>query len=134
MQTEGEKHQPCHGTVNFEKRKHPRFSVDLPVEYYKVGSLIKHDSKAMNLSGGGLLLYPSEPLPIGLYVRLKLFLPSGIRFRTIETMGKVAWTDIDFAARGDYRSGVGFFDTSPKVMRKLKKFLAGSEVAYRLLI
>jgi hypothetical protein len=62
METEGQKNQPRHGTVNFEKRKHPRFSVDLPVEYYKLGSLVKHDGKAMNASQGGFLLYFSEPL------------------------------------------------------------------------
>ncbi len=38
METEGQKNQPRHGTVNFEKRKHPRFSVDLPLEYYIISS------------------------------------------------------------------------------------------------
>ena len=120
METEG----PGHGTVNFEKRKHPRFSVDLPVEYYKLGSLVKHDGKAMNASQGGLLLYFSEPLQIGQYLRLKLFLPSGFRSSTIETLAEVAWTDIHLdEGWGDYRTGVRFFDTSPEGMSKLKKFL-----------
>jgi hypothetical protein len=124
METEGQKNQPRHGTVNFEKRKHPRFSVDFPVEYYKLGSPIKHDGKAMNASQGGLLLYFSEPLQIGQYLRLKLFLSSGSTLNAIETIAGVAWTDIHLGEGwGDYRTGVKFFDTSPEDMSKLKKFL-----------
>ena len=44
-------------TLNFEKKKHPRFSVDLPVEYYKLGSMVKHEGKAMNASLFGLDFY-----------------------------------------------------------------------------
>ena len=125
MQTEGEKHQPCHGTVNFEKRKHPRFSVDLPVEYYKIGSPVKHNGRAMNASQAGLLLYFSEPLQIGQYLSLKLFLSSGLRLSAIETIAGVVWTDIHLdEGWGDYnRTGVRFFDTLPENMSKLMKVL-----------
>ena len=123
METEGEKKQPPHGSVNFEKRKYPRFSVDLPVEYYKLGSLVKHDGKAMNASQGGLLLYFSEPLEIGQYLRLKLFLSSDSTLSAIETITEVAWTDIHLDEGGDYRTGVRFLDTSPEDMSKLKNFL-----------
>jgi hypothetical protein len=124
METEGQKNQPRYGTVNFEKRKHPRFSVDLPIEYYKLGSLVKHDGKTMNASQGGLLLYFSEPVQIGQYLRLKLFLSSGSTLSAIETIAEVAWTDIHLdEGWGDYRTGVRFFDPSPEDMSKLKKFL-----------
>jgi len=126
METEGQKNQPRHGIVNFEKRKHPRFSVDLPVEYYKLGSPLVHNGRAMNASQGGLLLYFSEPLQIGQYLKLKLFLSSGSTLSAIETIAEVAWTDIHLdEGWGDYRIGVRFFDTSPEDMSKLKKFLLG---------
>ncbi len=119
METEGPQNQ-------HEKRKHPRFSVDLPVEYYKLGSLVKHDGKAVNASQGGLLLYFSELLPIGLYLRLKLFLPSGHKRSAIETIAEVTWADTHCGeGGGDCRTGVRFFDTSPEDMSKLKKFLLG---------
>ena len=126
METEGQKKQPRYGTVNFEKRKHPRFSVDLPVEYYKLGSLVKHNGKAMNTSQGGLLVYFSEPLQIGQYLRLKLFLSSGSKLGAIEPIAEVVWTDILLdEGGGDYRTGVRFYDISPEDMRKLKKFMLG---------
>jgi c-di-GMP-binding flagellar brake protein YcgR len=124
METEEQKKQPRYGTVNFERRKHPRFSVDLPVEYYKLGSLLKHDGKAMNSSQGGLLVYFSEPLQIGQYLRLKIFLSSGSKLRAIEPIAEVTWKDIHLDERGgDYRTGVRFCDISPDDMNKLKKFL-----------
>ncbi len=126
METERQENRVRYGTVNFEKRKHPRFFVDLPVEYYKLGSLIKHDSKAMNASQGGLLLYSSEPLQIGEYLKLKLFFSSGSTLSAIETVAEVAWIDIHLGKGwGDYRTGVRFFDISPEDMSKLKKFLLG---------
>ncbi len=74
----------------------------------------------MNASQGGLLLYFSESLPIGLYLRLKLLLPSGSKLSGIETIAEVAWTE---EGGGDCRTGVRFFETSPKDMGKLKKYL-----------
>ncbi len=124
METEGPKNQPRSGAANFEKRKHPRFSVELPAEYYKLGSLVKHNGKAMNASQGGLLLYLSEPLQIGQYLKLKLFLPFVFRLRSIETIAEVAWADIHLDKGCEsYRTGVRFLDTSTKDMNKLKKFL-----------
>ena len=126
MEKEGEKNQSRYGTVNFEKRQHPRFSVDLPVEYYKIGSPIKHNGRAMNASEGGLLLYFSEPLQIGLYLRLKLFLSAHFTLSAIEMTTDVVWTDIHLGEGwGNYRTGVRFFDISPEDMSKLKKFLLG---------
>jgi len=113
-----------HGTVNFEKRKHPRFSVDLPVEYYKIGSPLKHNGRTMNASQSGLLLYFSEPVRIGQYLSLKLILSSGLGFTAIETIVEVVWTDIYLGEGwGDYRIGVKFIDISPEDMNKLKNFL-----------
>ena len=124
MKTETQETQFRYGTVNFEKRKHPRFSVDLPVEYSKIGSPVKYNGRATNASQGGLLLYFSEPLEIGQYLRLKLFLSSGSTLSAVETMVEVAWTDIHLGEGwGDYRTGVRFCDTSPEEMNKLKKFL-----------
>ncbi|HEY9247166.1 MAG TPA: hypothetical protein VIO11_10000, partial [Candidatus Methanoperedens sp.] len=65
----------------------------MPVEYYKLGSLVKHDGKAINASQGGLLLYSSELMQIGQYLRLKLFFSSGSTLSAIEMVAEVAWVD-----------------------------------------
>jgi len=79
--------QSVTGLSILKKRKHPRFSVDLPVEYYKIGSPVKHDGRAMKCQPRWLgLLYFSEPLHIGQYLSLKLFLFLVLRLSVIETI------------------------------------------------
>ena len=108
-----------------DKREHPRFSVDLPVEYYKMGSIVKYNGRAMNASQGGLLLHFSEPLQIGQYLRLKLILSSGFRSNAIETIAEVTWINIQLGeGEKHYRSGVRFINISPEDVTKLKNFSA----------
>jgi len=124
METESKETKPRYGTVNFERRKYPRFNVDLPIEYYRIDSSISHAGKALNISEGGLLLHFPEQMDIGQYMRLKLFLPLGSELNTIEVLAEVVWTDVHLdKGWGDYRCGVNFIDVSPEDMIKLKEFL-----------
>ena len=124
METESKETKPRYGTVNFERRKYPRFNVDLPIEYYRIDSSINHAGKALNISEGGLLLHFPEQMDIGQYMRLKLFLPLGSELNTIEVLAEVVWTDVHLdKAWGDYRCGVNFIDVSREDMIKLKEFL-----------
>jgi c-di-GMP-binding flagellar brake protein YcgR len=121
----GEKEtKPRTGVVSFEKRKYPRFSVDLPIEYSRIDSPIRHAGRGLNISEGGLLIYFPEKMDLSQYLRLKLFFPSGPKLSTIEVLAEVAWTDIHLGETwGDYRCGVKFIDISPEDMTKLKTFL-----------
>ena len=113
-----------YGTVNFERRKHPRFNIDLPVEYYQIDSTTHHNGQAINASAGGLLLYLPEQMEIGQYLTLKLFFTSGSELNTTEMLVKVVWVDIHLEKDwGNYRTGVRFIDISPEDMTKLKNFL-----------
>jgi hypothetical protein len=115
--------RPRYGTVNFEKRKHPRFSVDLPAEYNRA-DLSVQQGHATNASEGGLLLYLPEQIEIGKYLRLKLFFSMGSELRTVETMVEVVWTDMHLGNDwGDYRTGVRFVEISAEDMGQLRSFL-----------
>jgi len=112
-----------YGTVNFEKRKHPRFSVDLPAEYSQTDLFVKQ-GHATNASEGGLLLYLPEQIEIGKHLRLKLFFTTGSELQAIETLVEVVWMDIHLGEDwGDYRTGVRFVEISAEDMGKLKNFL-----------
>ena len=114
-----------YGTVSFEKRKHPRFSIDLPVEYSRTDLFVKH-GRAINASEGGLLLCLPEQVEIGQHLRLKLFFTSDAGLNAIETLVEVAWMDIYMGKDwGDYRVGVRFVEISTEDMGKLKNFLSG---------
>ena len=116
--------KPQYGTVNFERRKYPRFNVDLPIEYYRIDSSSGHTGKALNFSEGGLLLSFPEQMDLGQYIRLKLFLSLGSELNTIEVLAEVVWMDIHLDKDlEDYRCGVNFIDVSPEDMINLKKYL-----------
>jgi c-di-GMP-binding flagellar brake protein YcgR len=121
----GEKEtKPRYGTVNFERRRYPRFNVDLPIEYYRIDSLISHTGRGLDISEGGLLIYFPEQMDVSQYLRLKLLLPLGSELNTIETLAEVVWMDIHLGETwGDYRCGVRLIDVSPEDMTKLKTFL-----------
>ena len=113
------------GTVNFERRKHPRFSIDLPVEYWKISSSSTRPGRMIDVSEGGLLLHLSEPLEIGQNLGLNLFIDAGPDLDSIEVLVEVevVWRDLHWGKEGDCRIGVKFVDISAGDMEKLKCFL-----------
>jgi hypothetical protein len=123
VKTEEKKIKPRYGTVNFEKRKHPRFSVDLPVEYSRA-DLFVEQGRVINASEGGLLLYLPEQMGMGNHLRLKLFFTMGSELNAIETVVEVIWVDMPLEKdREDYRMGVRFVEISTEDVGKLKNFL-----------
>jgi c-di-GMP-binding flagellar brake protein YcgR len=124
VKTEDKGTKSRYGTVNFEKRKHPRFSVDLPVEYSQADLSTDH-GRAMNASEGGLLLYLPEQMKIGNHLKLKLFFTMGSDLNAVETLVEVVWVDVHLGKDwGDYRTGVRFAEISTEDMGKLKGFLS----------
>src|SRR4030042_1567852 len=116
--------KPRVGILNLERRKHPRFGVDLPIEYYQTDSSIIHTGRLMNASEGGLLVYLPEQIKIGQHLKMKLFFSFGSDLNIIEILTEVAWEDIHLEnGWGDYRFGVRFIDISPDDVKKLKNFL-----------
>jgi len=118
--------KPRYGIVNFERRKYPRFSIDLPIEYYRENVETRLSGRAVNASEGGLLIYLPERAEIGESLRIKLFFPSGQDLNLVEMLVQVAWIDIQLGEEGkDYRSGVRFIDISSGDLVQLKNFLKG---------
>ena len=111
------------GTANFEKRKHPRFSLDLPVEYWRLDRSKSHPARTANVSEGGILLYLPEEIEIGEQLRLRLFIDSGLDFMSIEAVVHVVWIGLHSAEKGDYRTGVKFVEISEQDFRNLQNFL-----------
>jgi len=116
--------KPRYGIVNFERRKYPRFSIDLPIEYYRENVETRLSGRALNASEGGLLIYLPERAEIGENLKIKLFFPSGQDLKLVEMLVQVMWIDIHLGEEGeDYRSGVRFMDISARDLVQLKNFL-----------
>lgn len=122
MEEKGEK--PRFGVVNLERRRHPRFTVNLPIEYYQIDPSIRQTGRLMNASEEGLLVYLPEQMEIGQHLKMKLFFSLGSDLNIIEILAEVIWEDIHLGKDwGDYRFGVSFIDISPDDLNKLKNFL-----------
>jgi c-di-GMP-binding flagellar brake protein YcgR len=102
------------GVANLERRRHPRFSIDLPIEYHLIPPSLSHTGRALNASEGGLSVYLSQQIEIGQHLKIKLFFASGSHLNSIEVLTEVVW---------DYRCGVKFMEISPEDLDRLKIFL-----------
>ena len=118
-----EETKPCYGTLNFEKRRYPRFGVDWPVEYVRRDLVVKQ-GRVTNASEGGLLVYFPEQMEIGQHLRLKLFFTSGPELDMMEIVNQVVWMDAPVGKDwGDYPTGVRFVDLSLEDLNRLKNVL-----------
>jgi c-di-GMP-binding flagellar brake protein YcgR len=110
--------------LDSEKRKYPRFDVDLPIKYSRSSLFFKY-ARAVNASEGGLLLHLPEELGVGQQLLLKLFFPVSHDLNAIETMVQVVWMDVQLRKdwAWDYQTGVRFINISPEDVAALKNFL-----------
>ncbi len=111
------------GTVNFERRKHPRFSVNLPVEYRKIDNSKPRPAHTGDLSEGGLLLYVSEPIELGQELSVKIFFTSARVLNAVNALVQVVWKEIRIDNDGSFRIGVKFLDISSEGSALLREFL-----------
>lgn len=123
MSEEGKESKSQYGIVNFERRRSPRFSVDLPIEYSQVDSSRKNNGRTGNASDGGLMLFLSEPVEAGMDLRIKLFFPAEAKLDSIEVLAQVVWTEMAFGKEKDHRCGVRFLEIASEDLSKLKNFL-----------
>ncbi len=110
------------GVARFEERKHPRFLLNLPVEYYRLKEDSQQAGYTINASEGGLMVTLSEKLEVGELLKIKLFFSFGPEMNAIESLSRVVWTN-----RGEkdeeYRTGVQFLEISPEDQNRLSSFL-----------
>jgi len=117
-----EERRPPSGVKKVDMRRHPRFLLNLPIEYSQGESDVIHAGYTFNASEGGLMANLPEQLDIGQHLRLRLFLSLGPDIRAVETLSHLVWRD-NLEKDGGYRSGVRFVDISPENKNKLENFL-----------
>jgi c-di-GMP-binding flagellar brake protein YcgR len=112
------------GIVNFERRKHPRISVDLPIEYSRIEyATDPRNGRAANASHGGLLVYLPELVEVGQTLRLLIYF-SIPTIQKVEMTAEVAWVDIPMGEKpAEYRAGLKFLEILPEDQERLTNFL-----------
>jgi c-di-GMP-binding flagellar brake protein YcgR len=112
------------GVLAIEKRRHPRFSVELPLDYVRVDGKETYGGMVANASEGGLLVYLPERIEIGALLKIEIFYVRGLELDTIKVMARVVWSDL--AAReswGEHRYGLQFQNIDDKDFNQLMNLL-----------
>lgn len=105
-----------------EKRKHPRVDGDFKVsgksfDKYKISL---EDSKAKNISEGGMLLKMPRDGMVGSKIVIKFTLPDDDE--KILVRGKIAW--IENINPQDYNIGIEFINIRESDINKIKKYVS----------
>jgi len=108
----------------FERRRDPRFLVELPVEYRRANDSRIRPGHTVDFSGNGLMVSISEQIEVGEKLEMKIFFSSGSSLITIAASVEIAWVDTEAKEDGYYRFGVSFVDISPADRERLKGFLS----------
>ena len=112
------------GVLAIEKRRHPRYSVELPLDYSRTHERETYGGIVANASEGGLLVYLPEVMKIGDFLKIEVFYASGLELNSIKAIAKVVWCDL--AAKeswGEHRYGLQFESIEEKDLERLKTLL-----------
>ena len=112
------------GVLAIEKRKYPRFSVELPLNYSRADGEKPLGGMVANASEGGLLVYLPERIELGTLLKIEILYVRGLELDTIQAIGKVVWCDL--AAReswGEHRYGLQFQHIGQKDFNQLTTLL-----------
>jgi len=97
------------GVLAVDRRKHPRFSVELPLDYCRVEGKEAYGGIVANASEGGVLVYLPEKMEMGAVLKIEIFYVKGLELDTIKAIAKVVWSDLAVKASwGEYRYGLQF--------------------------
>jgi len=111
------------GTFATERREHPRYKLELPIDYSVMDGQERWGTAA-NASEGGLLVYLHELIEKGSFLKLEIFFPRGSELSALKAIARVVWSDsIATKMWGEYRHGLAFQAFQKENHDKLKNLL-----------
>jgi c-di-GMP-binding flagellar brake protein YcgR len=111
------------GIFIVERRKHPRFRLELPLDY-SIESIECYGGVAANASKGGLLVYLPEAILVGTLLKIEILFVKGSELNSIKASAKVVWSDLaPKEIWGEYRYGLEFKSFQEGGLQKLRRLL-----------
>lgn len=112
----------------FDRRKHPRYLVEIPLDYTRPDTDGVLTGLTANASEGGIMTFIGERVDVGAVLSVTLFFRLDFSLTSMETRSVVVWRD-DVWKRywDDYRYGLSFLETESRELEKLKRLLENSE-------
>ncbi len=117
---------------NKERRIHPRFIIDLPLEYRDVNDSCLRGAIVVNASDGGFLIESPRDIPVGTELNITVLFPKGFRLDDLEVVAKIVWKKPyrkgDWQGNqhwGGYQYGLEFIQILAEDRWKLNSLLGG---------
>ncbi len=102
-----------------QRRRRPRFSVKLPLDYWQTSGLIWGGFVA-NISETGLLIHSVHKIQIGTKLRIRVYLSNDDSLDCIEGMTKIMWMNLHREKNWKgYRYGVYIMQMPPDYQHRL---------------
>ncbi len=107
-----------------ERRKYPRFHMDLPLEYRVLDASQAHGGLVINASESGLLAHSIKDIPVGTKLNIAVLFPKGFELTNFDVLAEVVWKDILWGeTREGYQFGLKFTRILEEDHQKLKRLL-----------
>ena len=108
-----------------ERRKYPRASLDLPVEYRVMNAPYAHGGLVVNASEMGLLINSVKDILVGSKLNIAVLFPKGFRLMNFEASAEIIWKDYHQEEDWEgYRYGLKFTQILKEDRRKLSHLLS----------
>ena len=109
-----------------ERRRYPRFRIDLPLEYRVMDIPHAHGGLVVNASEMGLLIESVKNIPIGTKLNIAVLFPKGFELTNFEVFVDVVWKEIHWKEDWEgYRYGLRFVSIQTYDHWKLRQLLYG---------
>jgi len=115
------------GVLIVERRKHPRFAIELPLDY-SIENKDHYGGVAVNASRGGVIAYFPVAIVVGASLNIEIIFVKGFELNSIKARAKVVWSRlVPKAIWGEYRYGLEFEKFQEGDLQKLKALLREAE-------
>ena len=111
-----------------EKRRHPRFYLNLPIEFRVIDAPSVHGAMIINASETGLLIQSPNNLPVGTKLNIAVLFSKGFELANFEVLAEVVWTKTyPDGGRKVYQLGIRFIKILEADRQKLKHLLGDGQ-------
>ena len=109
-----------------EKRKFPRLSMYLPLEYQVIDIPYVHKGSIANASNEGFLIYSTEKIPVSTRLNIVVLFPKGFELNNFKVVAEIVWGQPSAGIDQDkYQYGLKFVHISNEELKRLKRLLSG---------
>jgi hypothetical protein len=86
---------------NNERRRYPRFFIDLPLEYRDMDDSCLRGGIVVNASKGGFLIESLRDIPVGTELEIAVLYPKGFELSNFKAVAKIVWKEP--YSKGDWK-------------------------------